>query len=87
LREALAVFEALIINTLSPDSEQLREIHSRLEYLANAVDRLNRFDWRGLALTTVIGVATTLSADTQTGRQLWGLFVQAMKSVGHLLQL
>lgn len=85
VREAIAHFSGLIEETFAPDVEQMREISARLNYLADAVQRLNKFDWKALAVSTVIGVGTTLSLDTQAGRQMWALFRQAMQAIGRLL--
>jgi hypothetical protein len=85
LRAAIAHFKTLIEREFVPDAEQVRELNARLDYLADAASRLNRFDWKSLALATIIGAATTLSLDTQTGRQLWALFREALRTVSHLL--
>ena len=85
IRAAIKQFKVLIERDFAPDSEQSRELDARLDYLADALTRLNRFDWKSLALATVIGASTTLSLDTQTGRQLWALFREALRVVTHLL--
>src|SRR5207302_6503675 len=85
IRAAIKQFKVLIERDFAPDSEQSRELDARLDYLADALTRLNRFDWKSLALATVIGASTTLSLDTQTGRQLWALFREPLRVVTHLL--
>ena len=81
----LGIFRVLVIAEFNPDREQLAQIDERLSYLDPAVDRLNRFDWKAVALSTLIGMATNLTLDTERGRILWGLFQQAMTAVGHML--
>ncbi len=81
VRSAIQNFRKLIAAELEPTQEQLEDIGIQLDYLSNAVDRLNKFDWRGLAIQTIIGIATTLSLDTQKGQQLWKLFQQAFRAV------
>ena len=82
---AVREFRLLVVKTFDPGQAELQIVNERLDYLSQAVQRLNRFDWQGVAIQTVIGIATTLSLDTNGGRVLWGLFQQAMSSVVHLL--
>ncbi len=76
----------LVVKTFTPGEEELQVINERLDYLTRAVDRLNRFDWRGVAISTVLSIGTALTLDTEKGRILWGLFQQAMATVVHLLR-
>lgn len=78
-------FRALIAETFHPPAETMAVVSERLDYLSDAVDRLNRQDWRGIAISTVIGIATTLSLDTEQGRLLFGLLQQAFGVIRHLL--
>jgi hypothetical protein len=77
VREALIGFRHLLIAEYKPTPEQISYIDERLDYLAKGVDRLNRFDWRGLALSTVISIGINLAVDTETGRRLLEMFQQA----------
>jgi hypothetical protein len=86
LKLALSTFRLRLIQTFSPDEEQLKVMSRQVDYLVAAVDRLKKFDWRGVAISTLIGISTTLSLDTERGRQLYGLFQQALSSLLHLLR-
>ncbi|MCJ7807725.1 MAG: hypothetical protein MUP73_03255, partial [Dehalococcoidia bacterium] len=66
-----------VVNTFQPSDDQLKVIDGHLEYLKNAVDRLNRIDWRAIAVMTSIQIATVLTLDTEKGRLLLSLFEQA----------
>jgi hypothetical protein len=66
--------------------EQRDYVEERLEYLSNAVDRLNRFDWKSLAISTVVGIGINLAVDTQTGPMLMRLLEQAFHASGYLLR-
>jgi hypothetical protein len=77
-------FRLLIIENYHPNEEQLEEINERLDYISQAVDRLNRADWKLVALSTVIGIATNLAVDIEGGRKLFGLFQEAFS---YLIQL
>jgi hypothetical protein len=86
LKLALSTFRLRLIEEFHPTAEQLDAINEKLDYLKAAVDRLNKFDWKGVALSTLIGISTNLSLDTERGRQLYGLFQQALSAIQHLLR-
>lgn len=85
IRFSLQDFKKLVEAEFQPDDEQKRMIEERLNYLTEAVDRLNRYDWKGVAVSTVIGIATTLTLDTQQGQVLWGLFKTAFRAAFQLM--
>jgi len=85
-RQAVDRFRTSIVNDFQPSPEQIEFIDEKLDYLTKAVDRLNHFDWRALAIPTVISIAINLSADTERGRLLFRLFQEAFKSTFKLLQ-
>jgi hypothetical protein len=86
LKLALETFRVRLVETFHPTEEQMKVVSQRLDYLVAAVDRLNKFDWKSVALSTLIGIATTLSLDTEKGRQLYGLFQQGLSSLLHLIR-
>jgi hypothetical protein len=85
IRKSVATFRHLLVSEYNPTPEQLADIDRRLEYLAKKVDELNRVDWRGLALATVLGITTNLAVDTATGRRILELFQQAFAQALRLL--
>jgi hypothetical protein len=86
VRASVGQFRVLICESFNPTQEQLEVIDQKLDYLVAATDRpINRFDWKGIALSTVIAVAIQLSLDTDRGRQLFELFKQVFSGVLHLL--
>jgi hypothetical protein len=85
LKESLLTFRLLVVENYHPDTQQLVLISERLKYLESAVDRLNRFDWKGVAIATLLNIATALSLDTERGRQLYNLFKQALSGLLYLL--
>jgi hypothetical protein len=86
VRLALREFRALVSKVFSPSVDEQAVVDDQLTYLADAVDRLSRFDWRGVAINTLISMSVTLSLDTEKGRLLFGLFQQAFAAIGHLLR-
>ena len=85
IRLCLNEFRLQIERDFRPTKDQLKSIDRRLEYLSEAVDRHNRFDWMSVAFTTVMMVAVALSLNTDRGRHLVDLFRQVFSSVPHLL--
>jgi hypothetical protein len=86
LRIALQQFKLLVFKEFEPAVEEKAVIEQQLDRLAESVDRLNKFDWQGVALNTVISIGITLSLDTEKGRVLFGLFQQALSYAIHLIK-
>lgn len=49
-------------------------VNDRLDYLTSASERLNRYDWKGLLISTMINISVALSLDTTKGQALFLLF-------------
>lgn len=81
IRTNLQVFHQLVVDNYNPTEEQLEFIIERLEYLTDAVDRLNHYDWKGVVISTVMGIATNLSVDTNVGAALMRLLQQAFQGI------
>ncbi len=86
IKIALISFQQATVEQFHPSADQLVAIEKQINYLSDAVERLNRFDWKGVAISTLIGICTNLGLDTERGRQLYGIFQQAMTAVLHLLK-
>ena len=86
LKLSVEEFRLLIVKTFTPSTDEMKVVNERLDYLKEAVDRLNRFDWRSVAMSTLVSISIALSLDTEKGRMLFGLFQQAFSTVVHLLK-
>ncbi|HUS72178.1 MAG TPA: hypothetical protein VMY06_03855 [Sedimentisphaerales bacterium] len=86
LRMAVGELRQLIASTFQPDSKQIELINERLDYLVESVDRLNRFDWKALALSMLVSISIALSLDTDKGQLLFTLFKKVFSGIAHLLQ-
>jgi hypothetical protein len=86
LKLSIDEFGLLIEKTFQPTREEMLIVNNRLDYLSKAVERLNRIDWRALAIETVISISIALSLDTERGRTLFELFRQVFSHVIHLLK-
>jgi len=85
VRNGTQEFRQLIIANFTPTEEQAEVINNRLDYLEKAIDRLNRIDWKALAISTVIAIGINLYVDTEKGRLLFALFQQALGAALKLL--
>jgi hypothetical protein len=62
---------------LKTTDEQQKLIVARMDYLASGMDRMNKYDWRGLALTTFIDISTILILEPDKRTILFDLFKKA----------
>jgi len=84
IRLALRDVRLLIVDQFSPSAPELESIDARLDYLSQAVDRLNKFDWKSLLISTIMSISVALSFDTEKGRQLYTLFKQVFDVIPKL---
>jgi len=68
IRASLKQFMKLVEVEYKPTQDQLAVIEDRLNYLGESLDRLNRVDWHGIAISTVISISIALSLDTERGK-------------------
>ncbi len=85
IRLSINEFRLQIVNNFKPDDYQLKVIDDRLRYLSEALDRLNRVDWKAVAITSIISFSMALSLDTEKGKLLFNLFKQIFSKVVYLL--
>jgi hypothetical protein len=81
---ALRDVRLLIVGRFSPAVPEMESIDDRLDYLTQAVDRLNKFDWKSLLISTIISISVALSFDTEKGKQLFNLFKQVFDVIPKL---
>ena len=75
----------MIVQNFDPNKEELESINARLEYLSDAMDKHNRFDWKGIAINTVIAITVALSLNPEQASQLFQLFRQVFSNLIYLL--
>lgn len=86
IRLAIKDFRLVIINDFGPTKEQIKSIDERLKYLSEALEKHNRFDWKGIAINTAIAIGIALSLNTEQGARLLQLFRQIFSNVLYLLR-
>jgi len=85
LRLLVSEFKLLVEKTFEPSEKECVVILERLNYLSDAIGRLNRIDWKALALSTMLSISIALSLDTENGKVLFALFKRVFSGVVHLL--
>ena len=85
IRLSINDFRLLIVKNFNPNKEELAAINARLEYLSDAVDKHNKFDWKGIAINTVIAITIALSLNPDQGSQLFQFFKQVFSQLLYLL--
>ena len=86
IRLSINEFKLLIIKEFNPSQNEISIIENRLVYLSEALDRLNRIDWKAITISSVISISITLSLDTEKGKLLFNLFKQVFSGIIKLLQ-
>jgi hypothetical protein len=86
VRRGINRFRQLVKENFKPTPTQEGFINERLDHLVAAVDKLSRFDWRGVALSTLVTIAANLAVDTERGRLLYTLFQQAFQEATKFLK-
>ncbi|UCC79249.1 MAG: hypothetical protein JSW64_13380, partial [Candidatus Zixiibacteriota bacterium] len=57
LRLSINEFRLQIVNNFQPNDDKIKVIDERLNYLSEALDRLNRIDWKSVALSSIIAIS------------------------------
>ena len=86
LRLALSEFRLQIAETFKPTEEQMKIIDARIGYASDALDRLNRFDWKSILISTALSISVALSLDTTRGKLLFELLKKVFSNVVYLMQ-
>ena len=86
IRLSINELKLLIIKEFNPSQDEISIIENRLTYLSEALDRLNKMDWKGITVSSVISISIALSLDTEKGKLLFNLFKQIFSGIIKLLQ-
>jgi hypothetical protein len=81
IKSGLIEIKNHIAYEFAANKELLLLVHSKLDYLADATDRLNKTDWKGIFISTVTSIIITLSVDKETGSRLWAMFLSILHIV------
>lgn len=85
LKRSIDELQLSIENNFNLNKKELSAIKKRLKYLSDAIDKHNRFDWKGIAISTAIAISVTLALNPEQTRQLFQLFKEAFENIIYLL--
>ncbi|MBU1013811.1 MAG: hypothetical protein KKG99_12465 [Bacteroidetes bacterium] len=85
IRSALEKFKIELLTTYKPPNSEIKIITEKISYLSKKLDELNRFDWQGVAISTIISMSVSLNLDTEKGKILFSMFKKAFKYAFDLL--
>jgi hypothetical protein len=84
IRKDIESFKLLIQKDFSPSDDVQKIINDKLDYLVSGVERLHRIDWKNVAFSTIISIATALALDIEKTKYLFELFKKACGVVWQL---
>lgn len=79
IKIALLELKALITDRFDADETQQQILAHHLLYLTERVEVLNKTDWKGILINTIIGISIALSLDSQKGAALMQLVIQVFQ--------
>jgi hypothetical protein len=82
---AINELKFLIQTNIATSSEEQKIVSDRLDYLVENIDRLNKFEWKSMLLSTLISISITLSLDTESGRILFEYLKKVFSTFPKLL--
>lgn len=85
IKQSIEQLRRLIANKFNVQEKQLRTITNLLNYLSDAVDKHNKFDWRGIAINVAFNIALHLALNPDETRQFFQLFTGVFSNITHLL--
>lgn len=80
----LTELKKLLIERYADNNSQEDLINQKLEYIIIAIERLNKFDWKSIVISTIIGIITALSLDVEKGKELFKFFENIFKDMAYL---
>jgi len=61
------------VKTIGLLPDQINTINDRLDYLTGLAEEMNKFDWKGLFIGTIISIIIQLSVSVENAETLWAL--------------
>lgn len=78
IRARLNEFRELVTDMIKLNESQYFQLNERLDYMSGALDRLDKVDWKGIAISTLMSAAITLNLDTSIGDKWFAAIEQTI---------
>ncbi len=83
---AIEELKLLIHKNLETTVEEQQVVNNQLDYLIEAMNRLNKFDWKSIAISSIMSISVALTLDTNKGQLLFDLFKKVFSIIPMLLK-
>jgi hypothetical protein len=87
LKNAVSQIKYEIQNEFQISNSLAKVINSKLDYLIESTDRLNKFDIKGTLLNTFLSIGINLGVDTESGKILYVIFKDAFSAAPFLYEV
>lgn len=81
IKSGLNQIRAYIEEHVQASEEQLKAVNEELDYLTDAVERINRKDWRNSCIGTIIIIIGILQLSQEQAKPIWDLIVNALRVI------
>jgi hypothetical protein len=81
VREALSEFMRRVEERQLLTGRQLEDLSARMNYVAGAVDRLGRLDWKEIFISGLVGYMISQTLDPDTARALFHIGVSVLRPI------
>lgn len=78
IRARLYEFRELVTDMIKLNENQYLQFNERLDYMSGALDRLDKVDWKGIAISTLMSAAIALNLDTSIGNKWFAAIEQTI---------
>ncbi len=82
---AINELKFLIQTNIATSNHEQKIVSDRLDYLIENIERLNKFEWKSMLLSTLISISITLSLDTESGRIIFEYLKKVFSTFPKLL--
>jgi hypothetical protein len=86
IKMAINELKLLIHKNMETSDEEQQLVNNRLDYLIEAMNRLNKFDWKSVAISTTMSISIALTLDTSKGQLLFDLFRKVFSIIPMLIK-
>lgn len=86
VKMAINELKLLIHKHIGTSKEEQKLVEKRLDYLIETLNRLNKFDWKSVAISTLMSISIALTLDTTKGKLLFDLFKEVFSVIPMLLK-
>lgn len=84
LKLGLNEAKTLLLKEFNFNEHQMKVVEKRLQYLGESIERNTKTDWKGIAVSTIIGLILNLGIDTESGKLVWDLFGKVLDNLPSL---